>query len=93
MTDMALADAAENALGPAGPEADIEGEQGALLPACRVKFHGMAWDSLEIVPNLKEKMVFRVEVTITGHEQQVMADGDIRELAKAKCEKVTLLEE
>lgn len=91
--DTALADAAEEALGETGPEADMDGEQGELFPACRVKFQGMAWDSLEVVPDLKQKMVFRVEGTVVGHEQQVRADGEIRDFAKVKCEKIVLIEE
>lgn len=73
---VSLAEAAAGALG-----ADGEEQQIAMIPACRVKFQGMSWDSLDDVPSLKQEMEFRVKGRVVGHGQQVMKDGEIRETA------------
>lgn len=49
----------------------------------RMKFVGMAWEQPER-PGLKEEVELIVRGICVGHEEQVMADGDIRELAKIK---------
>lgn len=53
----------------------------------KVKFVGMAWESAEI-PGLKDEVEFTVKGTVVGHGQQVMADGDIREVATVKVTEV-----
>jgi len=82
-----LAEAAGAALGDGG-ELAMSGDQIPLIPACKVKFVSMAWDSLDAVPNLKDEMVFLVKARIVGHGQEVMKDGDIRETAKAEVLRV-----
>jgi hypothetical protein len=89
---VSLSDAAEEALANAatGPELKLTGEQTALVPACKMKFQGMAWDSLDEVPALKSRLFFLVEAVVVGHETKVMKDGDVRELAKGDVVSVRL---
>lgn len=53
----------------------------------KVKFNGMAWESVE-VPDLKTEVAFIVRGMISGHGEEVMADGDIREVATVKVTSV-----
>lgn len=87
--DSELAAAAGDGL---GEDLEMSGEQQVLIPACRVKFNGMAWDSLDEVPALKDEMVFVVKARIIGHGTQLMKDGEIREFATAECLKVAVFE-
>ncbi len=80
----ALGDIAADALQAGGDELVMSSEQTALIPACRVKFTGMSWDSIEDVPDLKTVVTFTVTAQIVGHTDEVMADGELRHLAKAK---------
>lgn len=72
-----LADAAAEALAGFGGE-DV---QMPLIPACKVKFVGMAWDSLDAVPALKEEMTFEVTGRVIGHGTIVLKSGETRETA------------
>lgn len=84
--DENLGTAAQGAL-----EGADEPIQEALIPACKVKFIGMAWDSLDEVPGLKDELTFIVRAQVVGHEQIVdQKTGDIRDLAKAKVSSVQL---
>lgn len=67
--------------------------QEPLIPACRVKFKGMSWDSLEEVPHLKDEMEFRVKGTVTAHTEEIMRDGEMREVAVVTVSKVILVPE
>lgn len=66
---------------------DDDGTEGqAHLPGtdfARVKFVGMAWETAA-VPTLKEEVTFIVRGLCVGHGEEVMADGDVREIAKVK---------
>jgi hypothetical protein len=88
-----LGEVAADALQAGGEELVMSSEQTTLIPACRIKFEGMAWDSLDQVPGLKTKMKFVVEATIVGHTQKVMADGEMREFANAKVLTVTQVDD
>jgi hypothetical protein len=89
-----LADAASEALGGAGDELQMEATQEALVPACKVRFQGMSWDSLDAVPDLKSTIRVVVEATVVAHEQIVdQKTGDVRDVAKAKVTSVRLLED
>ena len=81
-----LAGAAEGAL-------DGEGEQEHLpgTDHVRVKFVGMAWDTL-VAAALKDEVEFHVRGMVVGHGEEVMADGDIREVSKVKVLSVTPVE-
>ena len=58
-----------------------EGQQQAIIPACRIKFEGMSWDSLEDVPELKDEMSFTVTGPVVARTTRVMKDGEIRDVA------------
>jgi hypothetical protein len=90
MAKESLADAAAEAL-PTGDDED-RSEQLAIVPACKVKFVGMSWDSLDDVPGLKDQMEFRVEGIVVGHGQTVMANGEIRDVATVKVTSVSKVE-
>lgn len=49
----------------------------------KTKFVGMSHESAER-PGLKEEVEYRVRGICMGHAEEVMADGDIREVAKVK---------
>lgn len=84
---VSLADAAQDALESMEDGGD---EQIPLVPACKVKFVGMAWDSLDTVPALRDELQFVVKGVVVGHGQEVLANGEIRETAKVKVTGVTL---
>jgi hypothetical protein len=88
MTQVSLADAAAEALPTDGEHV----EQLALVPACKVKFVGMSWDSLDDVPGLKDEMEFLVKGVVVGHGQMVMANGEIRDVATVRVTSVTPVE-
>lgn len=81
---VSLADAAMTAMDDEGDptQEHLDGTNFA-----KVKFVGMAWESAEI-PGLKDEVEFTVKGTVVGHGQQVMADGDIREVATVKVTEV-----
>lgn len=81
---VSLADAAKGAMS-SEPEPTQEHLDGTNY--AKVKFVGMAWESAEI-PGLKDEVEFTVRGTVVGHGQQVMADGDIREIATVKVTEV-----
>lgn len=81
---VSLADAAKGAMS-SEPEPTQEHLDGTNY--AKVKFVGMAWESAEI-PGLKDDVEFAVKATVVGHGQQVMADGDIREVATVKVTEV-----
>ena len=81
---VSLADAAKGAMS-SEPEPTQEHLDGTNY--AKVKFVGMAWESAEI-PGLKDDVEFAVKGTVVGHGQQVMADGDIREVATVKVTEV-----
>ncbi len=81
---VSLADAAKGAMS-SEPEPTQEHLDGTNY--AKVKFVGMAWESAEI-PGLKDDVEFTVRGTVVGHGQQVMADGDIREIATVKVTEV-----
>lgn len=82
-----LADAANDALGSSEGDEVPEGQQ-VLVPACKVKFVGMTYDSMDDVPKLKETVKFEVEGWVEGHGQKVMKDGEVRELANVRVTSV-----
>lgn len=86
-----LAAAAGEALDDSAGELQMSQQQEALIPACKVKFQGMAFDKLDEVPSLRDEMRFEVIGTVIGHETTVMADGEEREVAKVKVSSVKQL--
>ena len=58
-----------------------EGQQRVIIPACRIKFEGMSWDSLNEVPELKDEMSFTVAGRVVARTTRVMKDGEIRDVA------------
>lgn len=80
MTEDDLAAAADAAMAsePEPTQDHLDGTNYA-----RMKFVGMAWEQPER-PGLKEEVELVVRGICVGHEEQVMSDGDIRELAKIK---------
>jgi hypothetical protein len=87
-----LADASEDALdGMPEPTTETEGqpgEQTALVPACKIKFQGVSYDSLKDVPDLKAEVSFIVTGRVVGHEDKVFKDGDVRTIVKVDASKV-----
>lgn len=77
-----LADMAAEALPPEGEQGHLPGTNYA-----KVKFVGMAWESPEM-PDLKEEVELTVRGIVVGHGQELMADGDVREVAKVKVTSV-----
>lgn len=86
-----LADAAQDALDGSG-NADTPIQE-TLVPACKVNFNGMSFDSIEDVPELKQEVTFRVKGMITQRAQKLMKTGDLRELATCQVHTVELLAE
>lgn len=86
-----LAGAASAALQNTGAELELSGEQTAIMPACKMRFQGMAWDSLDEVPPLKAELTFLVTARVVGHETKVNKDGELRELAKGDVVSVKLV--
>lgn len=78
-----LADAAANAIDD-GDGLKLVQEQTALVPACKVKFNGMSYDSLQDVPDLKAEVAYLAIGRVNGHEELISAQGDLREVAKVK---------
>jgi hypothetical protein len=79
----------------AAAQGALDGEdqpiQEALVPACKVKFLGMGWDSLDDVPNLKDELTFVVKARVIELAEAVdQKDGDIRHVAKARVLSVKL---
>jgi hypothetical protein len=84
-----LAEASQEALdGEPVEETGQPGEQTALVPACKIKFQGVSYDSLEKVPDLKETVSFIVTGRVVGHEEKVYAGGDIRTIVKVDASNV-----
>jgi len=83
------------------PEDDLAGAAGDALDEvgevtqdhlegtdyAKTKFVGMAYESPER-PGLKDEVQYVIRGTCVGHEEQVMADGDIRQVAKIKVTSV-----
>lgn len=85
MTDLAAV--AGDALGDA--EDDGVGVQDHLpgTDHAKVKFVGMAWDTLD-VPGLKEEIAVVVRGIVVGRGEEVMANGDVRDVVKVKVTSV-----
>lgn len=87
--EKSLGDAAQAALAGQDIVPDEPAGSEVLIPACKVKFLGMGWDSLDKVPNLKDRMVLVVEAQVVSHEQMVdQRTGEIRDVAKARVTSV-----
>lgn len=65
-----------------------EGAQLPLVPACKVKFNGLQYDSMDELPELKTSLTFVIEGYVVGHGQHVKANGEIQETATVKVTKV-----
>lgn len=52
------------------------------MQATRVKFVGMAADSLEQLPEINDRIVFTVETVCTGRGMELMKDGELRRTAR-----------
>lgn len=88
------------------PEDDLAGAADAALASdpepvqdhldgtsyAKIKFVGMAYEQPQR-PALREEVEFRVRGRCVGHSEEVMADGDIRELAKIEVTSVELIED
>lgn len=68
--------------------ADTEQEPIEGLEATRVKFVGMAADSLDDLPEIDDEMTFMVRARCTGRGKERMKDGELR--ATARMEVLTL---
>jgi hypothetical protein len=89
--DNDLADAAGQALDGLDHATDLPPGQAALIPACKARFLGMAWDSLDTVPDLNQELRFTVSGTVVAHEQHVdKRTGDVRDLVKVNVTSVKL---
>ena len=61
----------------------------ALVPACKVKFNGLQYDSMEKVPALKESLRFEIEGYVVAHGQTVLANGEVQDTATVKVTRVS----
>ena len=83
-----LAAAADAALAAEGEP--VQGQLDGTSYA-KIKFVGMAYEQPQR-PDLREEVEFRVKGRCVGHSEEVMADGDVRELAKIEVTSVELIE-
>ncbi len=67
--------------------------QVALLPACKVKFNGLQYDSMEKVPGLKESLRFEIEGYVVAHGQTVLANGEVQDTATVKVTRIVPVED
>lgn len=84
VTETNLADAATEALEGTGiaVQEHLPGTNYA-----KVKFKGMGWETVE-APDLREEVELVVKGIVVGHGQEVMADGDEREIVTVKVTSV-----
>lgn len=83
---VSLGDAATEALDGLGGGEDV---QEPMIPACKIKFLGVSFDSLDDIPQLKDEMTFTVHGRVVAHGQHVLASGEIRDVASVQVETVT----
>lgn len=88
--DKSLADAAGAALDDTDPEGTNPGQLPGIDTA-KVGFLGMAWDTVD-TPELKEEIELTVRGMCVEVGDKVMANGEVRQLAKIKVTSVTRMD-
>lgn len=91
-SDDSLSGAATAALGEPEDEGTAEQDHLPGTDHAKVKFVGMAWDTL-IAPALKEEIVVEVRGMVVGHGEEVMANGEVREICKVKVTSIVPIRE